>query len=188
MSNYAGAFLIVAAVIVGYFLALPQWDTVTKLDEEGAYLDALNLELDALRATYLALGTTADRISEEDRNRIEEAIPRGTQRKELMVDIEHFASVAGVNLTDIEFVQLAGTTVGAVGIPTPSPQSSLPKNIGIIKELAMQVTVEGSYENFKAFLKILEHNLPIIDTENITFESTKEGIFTFNLDLKSYYQ
>lgn len=188
MSNYTGAFLIVVAVIVSYFLALPQWDTVKQLGKEGAYLDTLNLELDALRGVYLTLGTTADRISEEDRNRIEEAIPRGAQRKELMVDIEHFASVAGANLTDIEFVQPTGVTAGATGVPTPGVGSTIPKNVGIIKQLSLRVTVKASYENFKTFLKILEHNLPIIDIEDITFESTKEGIFTFNLGLKSYYQ
>ena len=188
MSNYAGAFLIVAAVIVGYFLALPQWDLVAQLGAEGAYFDTLNLELDTLRDAYLTLGTTADRISEEDRNRIEEAIPRGAQQKKLMVDIEHFASVAKVNLVDIEFTKLTSAVAGATGIPTPGVPSIVPKNVGIIQELALQVVIEGSYENFKAFLAIIEHNLPIIDTEDIQFQSSKENIFKFNLGLKSYYQ
>ena len=89
MSNYAGIFLIVAAIIVGYFLALPQWNTVMQLRDEGEYLDTVSLELDSLMQASLALDTIFDRISQEDRDRIEEAIPQGAQQKKFMVHMGH---------------------------------------------------------------------------------------------------
>ena len=188
MSNYAGIFLIVAAIIVGYFLALPQWNTVMQLRDEGEYLDTVSLELDSLMQASLALDTIFDRISQEDRDRIEEAIPQGAQQKKFMVHIEHFASVTDVNLTDIGFTELTKAAAAATRVPTPAIQPLLPQNIGIIKELNIQVTVKGTYENFKTFLTIIERNLPIVDVEEIKFSSPEGNAFTFNLGLKSYYQ
>ncbi len=52
--------------------------------------------------------------------------------------------------------------------------------------LQVNISVKGSYENFKKFLDEISYTLPLIDIENVTFQSSTGGGEGYALQLSVY--
>ena len=86
----------------------------------------------------------------------------------------------------LDFFQKTGSQSGLV-LKGISPAFTVPvEGISGVRQTSLSLALEGSYPSFKDFLSILENSARLIELENISFSSPKEGPFTFNIRIKVY--
>lgn len=186
--------LLFAGTVAGaIWYAGPQWKTFRELREEANFLQEISGELDELIQSRNRLLASVNSVSAEDLERISESIPDGQGSADLLNLLEEQSIRHGLVLSKID---LAGTSGSAPvsenagrNLPRPSASSARPKPADSVQELPVSLTLTGSYESFKAFLRDLEQNRRIVDVQSVAFSSPdQKTVFSFNLKIQAYYQ
>jgi len=84
------------------------------------------------------------------------------------------------------FLQQVSSQTGLVlkGISPPLVDTS---ETSSLKEIHLNLQLTGSYSSFKSFVASLEKSARLVEIENISFTSPKEGdVFTFNLRIQVF--
>lgn len=196
--SYLVIFLLLATLAVGYFSLLPEWNTFQGLQAEAERFEAVSLEFDKLTEIYNRLLNSMSAVNADDLQRINQALPQGTPKKQFMVGLEHFTQKSNLTLKSFDFAADSGTiqspetqAPSSVSSEQPRPGGAprivLPQ--GTTKQLEANLEVAGDYQLFKNFLGTLQKNIPFIETENLSFSAVKQGnSYTFSMRLKTYYQ
>ena len=205
------AILVGTGIIAYFYVYDQQWGTYHALGADAAHFEDIRKEFDALKQDYEKLDRERLAISDEDRGRIDASIPQGPLLKELLVMIEYFSGTTGVALGNVTYTlppeekdvknapAVTGTAVPAAKAQ-PQPGGSVvssPKtqNGGNVRELTLNIGVDGSYEAFKNFHSALEKNLPLFDASSISFHSSNDASggpsnkgTSYAITIKNYYQ
>lgn len=73
--------------------------------------------------------------------------------------------------------QSSGVQMNSLGL---SQDTIRPNGLGAIK---LNLLAKGSYESFKAFLRLIETNIRVMDLSKLTIQKD-----TYNFDITTYYQ
>lgn len=129
-------------------------------------------ELKAEQEYFLNIKQIKDRLAEypEALAKISSALPVGHSVPSLLNFLQKASSQSGLVLKEI------------------SPFTTSPaKEAAGIKATQLSFTVVGSYNSFKNFISTLEKSARLIEIENISFSSPKEGdLFTFSLRITTH--
>lgn len=192
--------LIVSTIALAVLYLSDEWAKFSTFRKEIDELSNISAELDELTGDRDKLVAIINSLSQEDLSRISQAIPLGPKAADLMVLMENLTTSHSMVLNRID---LAGFTVvkigeagGAVAQPRPGTLPSLkPKSNVSIKDFPLTMNVNGTYETFKTFLRDIEHNLRIIDIEDLSFSApggvtagNKSSTVDFSIKAKTYYQ
>lgn len=165
--------LVVASLIVGYFVTVPFWRklSVARAELTRAQLDQTNLksaqsELQAFLNKYESLSDQAKLAAK--------ALPSAPESAVLLASIEQLANAAGVALSSINVIDSAPT--GA----EPPAFSVIPHEVSI--------DGSGSYFSFRDFLSRLENHLRIVDLRTIDFSVDEAFNLQFQMQVRAYYQ
>ena len=192
--SYLIIFLLLATIAVGYFSLLPEWNLFQGLRAETDRFETVSLEFDKLIEIYNRLLNSMSTVNADDLERINQALPQGTPKKRFMVQLEHFTQKSDLSLkgfsfgSDSEIIQSAGTQAPS-GQPVPGGARIIPLVTGATKQLSANLDISGDYDILKRFLIVLQKNIPLIETDTLSFSAVEKGNpYTFKLDLKTYYQ
>jgi len=187
---FISLILLFGTIVIGLFYLGPEWRTFQNLREGLEKLTAASIELDTLAQNRDQLISRINSLPQRDLDRIEKAVPQGPQGAEFLVVLEGFALRHGLILKRVDLTGTKAAERGGTAQPRPSALLAQSPSTGdIIKELPVNLNVQGSYENLKTFLNDLEMNLRITDVEELSFTApTGPGPFDFSLKLKTYYQ
>jgi Tfp pilus assembly protein PilO len=163
---YAVTFFFISILII-LFLVFPQYQNLSSLKERVADFEtALKNQEDyfqRLKKTASDLERYKDSLL-----KIDSALPSNPSLPELFNFIQKLCSQSGLALSKI----------GSIST-TPLPQ-------GQLKETRTEITVSGSYSDFKNFLSALEKSARLIEVENISFASQEKDPLAFSLKIKIY--
>jgi len=130
-----------------------------------------------------------ENVYEEQQDKIEKTeyvLPTSKKIPELIVQFEALASESGLILEELYFKEQKATgPISQRGVEEGQ------KEIRPYKVLNIFLSVTGSYESFRAFVKALEYNIRLLDIQKIKFsaeESQEVNGFIFDLELTAYYQ
>ncbi len=187
-------FILFAGTIAGALWYVgPQWNAFREIRQEANFLQEISGELDELIESRNALFASINAVSAEDLERINQSIPEGQRSADLLNLLEALGITHGLVLSKIDLAGTSGSEpasgAAAKTQPRPAASSAPPRPAGSVRELPVSLTLVGSYESFKAFLRDVEENRRIIDVENISFSAPdQKSVFEFNLKIKTYYQ
>lgn len=177
--------LIFGSIVLGAFYLRPQWQEFANLRIETEDLASVSSELDELIANRDTLIQTINSVSKDDLTRVNSALPQGVKSAEFLIMLEALANRNRVTLKQID---ISSASVNKSGQPRPGGAIAAPAK-GTIQEFPISLSVSGSYEAFKEFLRDLESNLRLVDILEITFNSSgRAGNLDFSLRGKTYYQ
>ncbi len=165
--------LVVASLIVGYFVTVPFWKKLSTARAEltRAQLDSANLKAaqSALQAFIVKYESLSDQAKLATK-----ALPSEPESAVLLASIEELANAAGVALSSINVIDSA-------------PTGAEPPAFSVI---AHDVSIDGSgsYFSFRDFLNRLENHLRIIDLRTIDFSVDDAFNLQFQLQIRTYYQ
>ncbi len=175
--------LILGLIAALIWVVVPKYDAVSSLMKEISVLrDDLNKKIeikqkiDELEARYETYKGQLAKVSE--------ILPPAKDYPGLLVTIQQLTSTAGLIMNDIDIK--AEEAAAAKGIIKTA--KTAPAEEEIFKKLGISLSVAGSYEQFKAFLGLLETNIRIIDVESVDFTYSDKELTKFNIQAKTYYQ
>lgn len=194
--------LIVSTLALAVLYLGDEWEKFSTLRKEIDELGNISVELDELIADRDKLVEVINSLSQEDLSRISQAIPLGPKAADLMVLMENLTTSHSMVLNRIDLAGFTSTKTGepepgGAVVPPPRPgalPSLKPRSNVSIKDFPLTMNVNGTYETFKTFLRDLEHNLRIIDVEDLSFSApgsatgNKTPTVDFLIKAKTYYQ
>jgi hypothetical protein len=116
-----------------------------------------------------------NKISDADQARLEKLLPSNIDNIRLIIEISQIAQARNLVAKNIS---VSDTNAAADSIGS--------SNSGY-GTLSMKFTVNASYNNFISLLQDLENNLRLVDITDISFSSTDNGFYDFNVTLNTYW-
>lgn len=167
------SILIVASLIVGYFITVPFWRKLSTARGElvRAQLDQKNfLAAQADLENFLQKFTTLSDKAEI----AAKALPSEPQAAVLLASIEQLANGSGLALASVNVIDSAQAAY------EPAANSVIAYDV--------QISGSGSYFSFKDFLNRLERHLRITDLQSLNFKVDEANNLGFELQIRTYYQ
>ena len=170
MKNYS--FYIVIFIFISvfllFFLVVPKYQYLISLNEK---VSETRFDVESQERYFQGLSETSQELKKYETSllKISSALPRQSSLPELLNFLQKASSQTGLSLAGL------------------SPFSTGPAKEGKLGETKLNLAVVGSYSAFKDFISVLEKSSRLIEVDNISFSSPKEGLFTFNLSIKVYF-
>lgn len=158
--------LLVAGIAVLFFWGRTLWQDIQKFQTEKNAYESVITRLNQLKKTRDSLVTSYNSIPSSDLQRIKSFLPDTANAGSLVVQMANSTNESGLLLKNIN-----------VNTSKDNPS-----------EAALTLSVSGSYHNFIGFLRNLEKSLRLIDVVKLSFSSSKEDFYDFNLEAKAYKQ
>ena len=175
-------WLVILEIVVigggGYFFFIKQEMAVRRLvsPEARQLKEEALADYQLLLRRYQEIAREYQAVSESERERLSLALPATFQLPELLYNLQAIVKEAGLTLESVNISQV--TVKEERG---KSNQSVIP---GLAK-VSLRVTLANSgYQSLKAFLRLTERSLRLLDVQDLSFDPTKQQ---FSLRLQSYY-
>lgn len=196
---------LLAIVLAVSLLILPGLDALNASRESIAFekdrlarVQAQRQKLDALDKKY--------RDNPNELEKLIAALPKGAEFADLLVNLEYMAAASNLVMSSVDFKVVEKKTVarppqmredsgdilpaekepGSAGLSAENQRSVSPYKI-----LAIILSLEGGYDNFKNYLKTIEGNERLMDVTRLNY-GAKGGqqaqTYSFGLELNVYYQ
>lgn len=170
--------LIVIAIGLALIVIRPQWAGIIEARQAIRQLQALDVELTSISESRDALMAEYNSIPEASFEKLKGMAPADRKTTPVLADLEELARRNAMALDQVEFVAGERSTL-TLGSPGARRYGTTP----------VTLSLRGKYENFREFLIALEHNLRLVDVDEITMTSSgpdKESPITLKGTL--YYQ
>ena len=157
---------LVAAIAVLFLWGRQLWTDIQTISSDKDAYEAVLARLNVLRKTRDNLLASYNAIPAEDLKRIKNFLPENVNSGMLVVQMSNLAGSSGLSLKNIN-------------ISPPEERST---------EAMIALALSGDYRSFVSFLKNLEKSLRLIDVSQLSFSSSRDNFYDFNLEAKSYIQ
>lgn len=182
MNIIAPIFLIIAAVGIFYGYTDPHYrganipvNIVNLMDERKQYGEAM-ANSNSLLAERNKLVEKNNNLSSDDLERLKKLLPDHVDNARLIIDIDDIASKYGLNIKNIKTDSDGASSHDALG-PDTNPYGTL----------VLGFSVTASYDKFRSFIKDLQESLRIVDIVGISFDSTENGFYDYQVTIKTYW-
>jgi len=176
----------VVAVGLAFTYINPSYNTLlalrvldTRLQEAFTDFEKLKNEQDGLLEAY-------NRFSAEDMMHLEQILPDELDTMAVVVDVNAMALEAGLIVTHLDVNDMHQETNSA-------PQELMQETeLGIDSGL-LHVTVRGSYESLKSFLRTVESSLTVLDVVALNInarnadEYVETGTYEYTVTIQKYW-
>lgn len=198
---------LLAAVALGFFYTLPEWQRFQALGRDSADLAQVSSEFDKLIANRDSLLDQINSITKDNLDRLDSVFPQGPHTSELLVALEALTVENNMALGRVDLVSPDTSTPSAAPASRPAsqPRPAAPAAAGATagqtqrqatgevagaQELPFSIQVAGTYLNFKKFLASVEKNLRLINVDGVSFGASGKGDEALGITVKAktYYQ
>lgn len=150
-------------------------------EEQGRYTDALQKTREIEQAR-VGLLEKYNRITIENRERVEKLLPDHIDSVRLIIDINTLASQYGMTLKNITLLDAQTGARQQPKVSAIGPREERFKAVGL------KFGVSGSYDDFRAFLKDLEQSLRLVDVGMLAFgaRDLADSDYSYDVTLSTY--
>jgi len=186
--------LFIGAAIVFFTMTWPMFDQVLKDNRNLALAKAeYQRQVEAVR---LAKTIVEQYKNLTDVNQmISLTMPRSEELYNAIVQLNKISEDSGLSIQSIALQKIASATTAPSKTSSTSSQSLLKSP----QQLALTLSLNGTYESFKTWLEAVETNIRLMDITNISFSGVKAtpteiggdagfNFFKFSVALNLYYQ
>jgi len=176
MNNYTAIALILASLGIFFGYITPTYSKATEgadikhksiqelKEEHSRYDDALAKARD-IEERINGLLTVYNKISAEDREKLEKLLPDHIDSVRLIIDVNNIASQHGLTLRNITLTD----------DPARVAQQSIGPSEKKYSKVGLRFAVNGSYESFRSFLEDLERSLRLVDVDTLGFTAREDA-------------
>ena len=194
-------------------LALGIYFTVTKgIIADGQSVQALNKQYtDAINNAQRLISvrdqvrTNYNNVSADDKARLDKMLPSTVDNIRLIIDLNNLALSHGMTFANIRASVGSGSsqtpTGKTAGQSTPILQQQLTTGGGaaannslladisapVLDTVTVSFNVNANYEQFISLLQDIEADLRIMDITHLSMQSSENGVYTWNLEFKTYW-
>lgn len=192
--SFITILLLVGTSLLSIFYIRPQWAEFSLTRKEVESFSSISTELDEIIEKRDTLLVAVNTISKDNLDQIDKALPQGPRAADFLVTLEnivlrHSMSLKRIDVASLSNVGKESAAKPSVALPLPGAIALTPKPKLAVAEFPFSITISGTYESFKNFLRETESLLRITTFTDIAFTSTeKSSIFDFTMRGKIYYQ
>lgn len=193
---------IVVAIAVFMGVISPIYTNIQELTLQAESYNEALANSKRLQARRDELTSSYNQFSRDSVQALEIMVPDSVDNIGLIQEIQRIALQLGIVIKNVNFdpnqVQLEDGEFEEGVKDTTTTNQSLPRR-GAVEEntlydtFLLEFTIEGSYQDFVAFLEQLEMNLRIVDISNINFTATSldaqggvSDIYDYTFTTKTY--
>lgn len=175
----------IIAIFVCIFIAKPKYGEATLLNTEiGEYKFAIE-KYDAYNAKIQELILKRDSVNISDRTKLETLVPEKLDVTHALVDLEDMALQSNLFVENVEADDdLYGLAIDT-GEQAQSGDSEGSQNAEI-QHADATMSLIGTYEDFKNFLRITEKSLTLMDVTKLSIVQKEGGIYAFSVTFRTY--
>lgn len=167
-----------------FTFADPMYRDMSVLEEERNLLNSDLENIRELAQVRDGLLIEYNSIARNDLERLAKILPAEVAFDQLMLEINHLASLNGLILKNIDVAvgtQSAPVRVRAVGPSAP---------VSGLQSPGVNFDVSGTYQGFRLFLEGLESHIRITDIEKVSFNGAENavGFIDFKINGMSYWE
>jgi len=186
--------LFIGAAIVFFTMTWPMFDQVLK-DNKNLALAKAEYQKQA-EAVRLAKTIVDQYKNLTDVNQmISLTMPRSEELYNAIVQLNKISEDSGLSIQSIALQKISSATTASSKTSSASSQSLLKSP----QQVALTLSLNGTYESFKTWLEAVETNIRLMDITNISFSGVKTtptergsgagfNFFNFSVALNLYYQ
>ncbi|MCK6462382.1 MAG: hypothetical protein L6Q29_00985 [Candidatus Pacebacteria bacterium] len=176
-------FFVAAAVIIFFTKTKTEFAEVKLLRaKEASYSGAMESSKKIKQSVDKILGDY-NQISENERERVDKAIPSKPETMKLAVDLDGLAARSGLTLKSVEVKDMSVSDSGEN--QAADQTGSVPRGA---ETVSFTAKLSGSYEAFYSFLRDLEKSLRLTDLKNVKVTSSSAGALEFLIEADTYRQ
>lgn len=153
-----------------FTFADPLYRDMSVLEEERSSLSSALENLRELAQLRDGLLIEYNSIAKNDRERLAKILPTEIAFDQLMLEINHLASLNGLILKNIDMAVGTQSVPGRVRAVEPSAP------VGGLQSPSVNFDVSGTYQGFRLFLEGLESHIRITDIEKISFNGAEDAV------------
>ncbi len=174
--------LIIALISVWQFFVSPIFDSIDTLKQEIAFKEK---EITSKEADIKRMKSFEKQLGDlnEERERMEIALPSEPNIEELMIEFEALVTKkGGMALNSINITPIKRSISGNQELEDSK-----------IQYVAIKLNVQGSYDALKRTLILIQKDLRLMDVQSITFsarpkeKSEELSTYDFSIDIQTYY-
>jgi len=188
LSLAAGLFFVVTDQMFVNAPLIEKTDDVTTstggiraLSERRLELDAAIVKAKELGARVNELNGLYNAISTDQKDKLDLLLPDHVNNIQLIIDVNGIAKRNNMLIKNIKVSTSEDKNSNSSSrIQTTSKDQSL-------GTMLLSFSVTGSYEMYKNFLSDLASSLRIIDISSTSFNTEDKGIYTYNIELRTYW-
>jgi Tfp pilus assembly protein PilO len=120
------------------------------------------------------LTVARNKISPDNLSQLELLLPSAVSSIEVVYNLTALATRTGIRLTGIT-------------VTNPEEGASDAKPSSAVGTLSLSLSGAGTYQAFRAFFDAIDHSARLLDTSDLTIQSSDTGVYTFTTNLELYW-
>ncbi len=153
-----------------YREALAKKATADQIEKAKENARALNEQREKLTVMW-------KKISAADTSKLSKMLPDSVENVGLIIEINNVSKKNGMGDIKNPQINQATSAKGSVKGVDSSKYGSL----------SMSFNITGTYDQFLAFIQDLETYVRLVDIIGLSFTSTKDGRYTYNITIQTYW-
>jgi Tfp pilus assembly protein PilO len=176
MKSTTSLILILISVGLFYTFISPQYDEIKLLSSEQSEYKTVLKDVAAIIQIRDNLLQDYRNIPQEDIDRLEKVIPDNIDVVRLAYDLDTIAAKYKIVLLEISTT--ADQNVDAIYLEETGE---------VFERGKVNFIILSNYENFKKFIFDVERSLRIIDVRELSFNSSKSGLYEHEVTAETYW-
>jgi len=183
LSLFSQISAITIAVTIGYFYVQPTIEEIGVIQTDTATYQTERVKIEAINSQLAANVSAFQSISRIDKERLAAYMPKTLDDISIMRDISFIAQEALVNKTSLEY---EGVPAEGRQVFSQNEDSQLSERNKPATPHAFDVTIEGSYSNIKAFLRLLEQTEYPLEVHELEISTNEAASLSARMQLVTY--
>ncbi len=178
MKSSTAFILILISIGLLYTFILPQYDKVNSLRESQTQYESILENVSALEAKRDELLVKYQNMPKQRVDELTKVLPDNVDTVNLAMNLDTIGSKYGISIKSIQSAKADQNNSSTIiqGVPS-SPYGSASFNFNFV----------STYSNFRKFMQDIEHSLRVTDIQAVSFNSTSNGLYEYDVTIKTYW-
>lgn len=183
MKAFTPITLVLISIGLFYLFTDPHYMKVKTLMEERSQYQTALANIQSIGDLRDSLESSYNNLPQDQVARLEKVIPQNFNVVKVAADLDGMAARHGMSVRNVKVTDAVNDTRATVQAGPALPY----------KSSTFSFSVSGTYPNFVAFLRDIEHNLELVDVRSVSLRSSPSAngsisnVFQFDIAVETYW-
>ncbi len=178
MKNSTAFIIILISAGLLYIFILPQYDKVIALQANQAQYKNILQNVSALETKRDELLVKYQNISKQRMEELSKVLPNNIDTVSLAMNLDSIASRYGISIKSIQTAKDNSNNSSTIVVGATTP---------IYGSVTFTFSFISNYASFRKFMQDIEKSLRITDIQSVSFQSTTNGLYEYQVSIKTYW-
>lgn len=191
MRNILSIIIILGSIAAFVLVVQPQYKEIKNLQSKTVELEGVLVNARKLQSIRDDLLDKRDSLVKSDLARLEKMVPESVDNVKLILELQGIADQYNLEIQTASADKEGQGDNAEGGAQAATEESTTGSFVDVDSRdygiISLNFNLTGGYNDFFAFLRDLERNLRITDIKSVSFSSSDNGEYSFDLSLDTYW-